>query len=136
VDGQKATLDNARADHADTLAGIAPEGLIPWPKLMTLTQDEFQKLSMDDVVPVKRRWRLGPTGATVPKVLFYDQGAAVCAYLYLAEKEKHRKALLDFVYAYYEGKAKPDTLSAAIGLSHEELGKRVVAWCKELTKKD
>ncbi len=135
LEAQRGTAENARADYADCLAGIAPESLIPWSKHLTLTQGEFAKLSMEDAVPVPRRWRLGPNGMTVPKVLFYDQGAAVCAYLYLAEKEKHRKALLDFVYAYYAGKAKADTLERSTGLTPDELGKRVVAWCKDLVKR-
>ncbi len=135
VERQRGTPENPRADYADCLAGIAPESLIPWSKHLTMTQEEFSKLSMEDAVPVARRFRLGPNGRTVPKVLFYDQGAAVCAYLYLAEKEKHRKALLDFVYAYYAGKAKADTLERSTGLTPDELGKRVVAWCKELVKK-
>ena len=117
------------------MTGIAADALIPWPTLLTLTSEEFHKLSFTDVKPVTRRFRLGPLGATVPMVLFYDQAAAACAYLYLAEGQKYRKALLEFVYAYYGGTAKADTLSRSTGLTLEELGKRVVAWCKELTKK-
>jgi hypothetical protein len=104
--------------------------------MLRLTQDEFQTLAMENPVPYKRRWRLGPQGLTVPKVLFYDQGAAVCAYLYLAEGGKHRKALLDFVYAYYGGKSKADTLEKSTGLSLDEIGRRTVVWCQELVKRD
>jgi len=135
VDGQRATAENPRAEYADCLAGIAGESLIPWPKHLTMSQEEFGKLSMGNPVPVPRRFRLGPHGRTVDKILFYDQGAAVCAYLYLAEAGKHRKALLDYVYAYYQGKAKADTLERSTGMTSDELGKRVVAWCKELVKK-
>src|SRR6185503_14601927 len=91
VAAAKAEPENPRAEYADTLAGIAPERLLPWAKYYVLTQGEFAKLSMSDVIPVARRWRLGPAGATVPKVLFYDQGAGTCAYLYLAEGGKYRK---------------------------------------------
>ncbi len=135
VDAQKAVAENPRAEYADCLSGIAPDALIPWGTCLGMTQAEFAKLSMEDSIPVARRWRLGPTGRTVPKVLFYDQGSATCAYLYLAENQKHRKALLDFVYAYYQGQTKADTLERSTGLTAEELGKRVVAWCRELVKK-
>jgi hypothetical protein len=135
VANRRANPDNPRADYAEAVSGVAPESLIPWPKLFTLTQKEFHDLSIDERVPLPRRFRLGPAGSTAPILLFYHQGAAVCAWLALAEGGKHRKALLDFVYAYYEGRAKPDTLTSAVGLSHEEIGKRVVAWCKELVKR-
>jgi hypothetical protein len=135
VDRRRAAPENPRADYVDVVSAIAPEAMIPWPRLLTLTQADFADLSVTDVVRLPRRFHLGPETGTVPKVLFYDQSAAVCAYLYLSEGQKHRKALLDYVYAYYAGKAKPDTLERSTGLSSEELGKRVVAWCKELAKK-
>ncbi len=135
VSARKANPENPRADYADVLSGIAPESLIPWPRLLTMTQKEFHDLSFDDRIPVARRWRLGPLSATVPMVLFYDQASATCAYLWLAENGKYRKALLDFVYAYYGGKAQADTLAKSTGLAPEDLGKRVVAWCHELVKK-
>lgn len=135
VGARRATPDNPRSDYADVLTGIAPEGLIPWDTLLRTTQGEFQKLSMATRIPVARRWRLGPVGSTVPKVLFYDQASAVCAYLWLAEGQKHRKALLDFVYAWYTGKASADTLEKSTGMKPEELGKRVLAWCREQVKK-
>lgn len=135
VDAQRASPENPRAEYSDCLSCIAPESLIPWDKLLTMPQSEFAKLSVADRIEQPRRWRLGPPGSTVPKVLFYDQASATCAYLYLAEGQKHRKALLEIVYAYYEGKATPDAVQKATGLSPEELGKRVIAWCKEQVKK-
>jgi hypothetical protein len=135
VDRRTAKAENPRADYVEVVSGMAPEAMIPWPRLLTLTQADFAALSVSDEIPLPRRFRLGPDDATVPKVLFYDQSAAVCAYLHLAEGGKHRKALLDFVYAYYSGKAQADTLSKSTGLSPEELGRRVAAWCKELAKR-
>jgi hypothetical protein len=135
VEGRRAQPENPRSRYVDRMSGIAAESLIPWPSLLTMTQEQFAALSVDDPRVVPQRFQLGPPDVTVPKVLFYDQGAAVCAYLYLAEDGKHRKALLDFVYAYYGGTAKADTLTRAIGVAPEELGRRVVAWCRELAKK-
>ncbi len=135
VAARRATPENPHCDYADVLTGVAPEALIAWPSLLTMSQKEFHDLSAEQLIPVPRRWRLGPAGATVPIALFYDQASAVVAYLYLAENGKHRKALFDFLYAYYAGKAQADMLSKSTGLSSEELGKRALAWCRDLAKK-
>ena len=101
-----------------------------------MTQEEFGKLSMEDVdprrAPLPARPRRDARCRRSSSTTRARRSAPTSTW---PRTEKHRKALLDFVYAYYAGKAKADTLERSTGLTPDELGKRVVAWCRELVKK-
>jgi hypothetical protein len=64
--------------------------------------------------------------------LFYAQSAMLCRYLYDAENGKYRKALLEFVIAWYSGKSDKLDFAEAFGASARELGPKVIEYSRTL----
>ncbi|HZN37670.1 MAG TPA: hypothetical protein VFD82_02645 [Planctomycetota bacterium] len=64
--------------------------------------------------------------------LFYAQSAMLCRYLYDAENGAHRKALLEFVIAWYSGKDDKLDFAAAFGVSAKELAPKVIEYARTL----
>jgi hypothetical protein len=112
-------------DTVDTLA--KKNALMPWEKLYPLTQDEFQTLGKEFHIPCRRRWSIGQVGFSETN-LFYQQAGATCHFLYWGEEGKYRQPLLDYVTAYYTGKAEATSVKNAFGLEPAELGKKVEAY--------
>jgi len=67
-----------------------------------------------------------------PVSLFYAQSAMLCRYLYDAENGAHRKALLEFVIAWYSGKDDKLDFAAAFGVSAKELAPKVIEYARTL----
>ena len=63
---------------------------------------------------------------------FYAQSAMLARYLYDGEDGRYRRALLDFVTAYYTGATDRLDFAKAFGVSAEELGPRIVRYSAAL----
>jgi len=115
---------DARARSLDMVNSVDKRALIPWPRLFTLTDLDFEKISIDETTEYVRRWALGRRKVS-PRRLFYEQGGAACQFLFHAEGGKYRRKLLEYVVAHY--RARNDALSpeTAFGMSGAELGKKV-----------
>ena len=83
------------------LASCEPNDLLPWSRILSLSQDEF--VTLDSVRPtyVARRWALGGWSALTEKRRFYLQSAAVAHYLFRAEGGRRRDLLLEALGAWY-----------------------------------
>ena len=106
---------------------------IPWPKLLTMPQQEaYALLATEAEVKIPLRWRMGLRSRFSKGHLFYCQAAAATGYLFLAEGGKYRAALLSYLYDHYAGACDPGALLAAVGMTGDELGTRIVRWCRSL----
>ncbi len=121
---------NATARSLDVLANAAPTQRIPWAKFFGMTQVEFQTLTADDVRAVPLTWKIGARFQMSEARMFYEQGGAVCRYLYFADDGKHRDALLDYIRAHYTGSAPELSTRAAFGLDDDALGAAVVEYAR------
>jgi hypothetical protein len=128
----KAEPRNPRADYADAVAGVAEADLVPWADLFEMPQRAAYSMSHEFDVKVALRWRLGSEARHSKVTLYYAQSAAATAYLFLADGGRHRAALLDYVYDHYAGAADPDAFLKSLGLTANELGARIRAWCRDL----
>jgi hypothetical protein len=120
------TLD-PRADSLDTVANSP--SLLPWALVLGASQNDFMGFSRRPEHEVPMRWRLGRHRTLSAANLFYAQSAAVCHYLIESGGES-REALLRWVRDLHAGRTRPGEVQARTGVSAEELGRRVVAWCR------
>jgi hypothetical protein len=81
-------------------------------------------------IKVRLRQQMGLDSTYDPVTVWYAQSAATTAFLYLGDNGKYRSALLTFLYDHYAGAPSVDALLTMIGLSADELGAKIVAWCK------
>ena len=124
---------NARAEYADVVAGLREADATPWSKILTMPQSEaYAKGPKEEDIRVPLRWRMGVGGHFGRVNLFYAQAAAATAFLFLADDAKYRPALLDYLYDYYSGHGDPEALLKALGFTAEELGTRIVRWCRSI----
>ena len=128
----KAEPANPRADYADVVAGVPASALVPWSSIFSMPQREAYAVGRDDRAKAVLRWRLGTETAYSKVLLYYAQSAAATGYLFLAEGGKHRPALFAHLYSHYAGEYDPDAVLKAVGCSADELGARIVRWCKSL----
>jgi hypothetical protein len=63
--------------------------------------------------------------------LYYAQASAATHYLLDAEGGRHRAAFLDLVVDHYKGKVEAGAVAKRFGAAPEELGARIVSWCRE-----
>jgi hypothetical protein len=128
----KADPRNPRADYADVVAGVAEADLVPWRALFTMSQREAYSMDHEQKTKGALRWRLGSDVKYSKVHLYYAQAAATTGYLFLAEDGKHRGALLSYTYDHYAGSCDPEAFLRSLGLTADELGARIVAWCRAL----
>lgn len=133
---EKGTADlfNPRSRSLDIVQALAGKGaLIDWKGFYALTERDFAALPVEHGLPVVRKWSLRKDLYSVRR-LFYEQGAATCAYLFHAEDGKYRSRLLDYVVHYYTGQREKLDPAAAFGMAPEELGKRVEEFAKQVAE--
>ena len=124
--------DGGRADRIDTVANLAAGQLLPWDFVLRADGKEFDGLPRqpDPGLRVLPSNRLGIHRVHSRSSLFYDQAATVCHYLFHAEAGRQRRALLDYVIAYYTGAVPALDIERAFGVDCEGLGRATVAWAK------
>ncbi len=125
---------NPHARSLDVVASFAKEKkLIPWEKVLPLTQVEFQTVLDKSKPPVScpTKWGIFP-GGMVEIRLFYEQAGATCHFLYWGEKGKYRSRLLDYVKSFYTSRDEETRVGkeAAFGLTPAELGAKVEAFAQ------
>ena len=126
----KANPDNPRAEYADVVAACPPASLVPWDKEFAMPQHEAYAMIEQGEVKLALRWRMGNQSHFSLGTLYYAQAAATTAYLYLADGGKYRPALMKHLYDHYAGASDPDALLKVCGCGADELGARIVAWCR------
>ena len=132
VPAGKADPNNPRAHYADVVAGLQEKDLYPWAHFLGMTQHEAYSGDFSKEIKVRLRYTMGIDRTYDPVNIWYAQSAATTAFLFLAEGGKYRSAVFDFLYDHYAGTASPDALLSKIGLTADELGAKIVAWCKSL----
>jgi hypothetical protein len=120
-----AELFNPRSLSLDLVANAAPDQLIPWERLFTLTQADFHHLDGKTTFVIPTRWRLGWLQQPTQVSMFYAQSAAVCHYLYGTWHGKSRDVLRTLVADYYTGRTTPDHVLEHTRMTPELLGKTV-----------
>jgi hypothetical protein len=133
TDLRRWSAEQAFSQRLDLVASAGEGALLPWQDLFHHSKAAFEDLSAADEVEVPCGSQLGPV-VWLPssKALFYAQAAVATRYLFLAEDGRHRRALLEFLAAWYEGRADGFDLAAAVGMSAEELGVKVQAYAREV----
>ncbi len=126
----KALAANPKAEYADIVGGLPAASVLPWTLILHAPQRQAYTLLGESEVKVPLRWRMGPGSRLSKGNVYYAQSSALTAYLYLAEGGKYRPALFSYLYDHYAGDCDPDKLLAAVGCTVDELGTRVVAWCR------
>jgi len=125
---------NPHARSLDVVAALAKQGkLIPWEKVLPLTQAQFhteldKSKSHANCIT---RWSIFPGGMFEIR-LFYEQAGSTCHFLYWGENGKYRAQLLDYVKDFYTSRSEDTRIApgAAFGLTPEELGKKVEAFAQ------
>ena len=134
LEGRSWNTENPAAHSMDVVANAPANTLHPWKTVYNLTQMLFGRLKRFDAKrKVSLRWRMGANYKISDSGMFYNQAAATCHYLYHASPELRAK-LLEYVRAYYTGTVprKKETIQEIIGMSPEELGKRVIAHARKM----
>ncbi len=123
---------NPAAEYADIVQGTPDAERVPWDKIFSMPQSAAYALLAEGEVKVRLRGRMGTEGTFKKGHLYYAQAASATAYLFLADGGKNRAALFTYLYDYYAGNADPDSILKAVGLSAEDLGAKIVKWCRDL----
>ncbi len=126
----KALAANPKAEYADIVGGLPTSAVLPWTMILNAPQRQAYALLGESEVKVPLRWRMGPGSRLSKGNVYYAQSSALTAYLYLAEGGKYRPALFTYLYDHYAGSCDPDKLLTTVGCTADELGARVVAWCR------
>ncbi|MGE0192948.1 MAG: hypothetical protein AB7T63_13005 [Planctomycetota bacterium] len=120
---------DAQLERFDILAGLAPKDALPWDEMLDMPQVGLAQLAQRKPVQASSWWKLD-SGYHLDGVnLFYLQSGAVCQYLLLAHGDEGA-ALKTLVRAWYDGSYKPGMVKQVTGLAPDELGQRVLAFCR------
>lgn len=125
------TSDEPRADSIDMVANARTAQLFPWKILFKINQiglNAFISKTPSDNLRVPMTWSLGLQRHMTWTNVFYAQSAATCHYLY--NDSEMRPKLLEYTRLYFTGKTKGLSVEKVFGISPDELGRRVVAYCK------
>jgi hypothetical protein len=130
---RRAALGNANPKYADLVASAEPTQLIDWDTLTKANRLDFERFKVSrKEIAIPSSIHLGGSFRARPLSLFYAQSAMLCRYLYDAEDGKYRKALLEFVIAWYSGKGDKLDFAAAFGVSAKELAPKVIEYSRTL----
>ncbi len=130
--------DNPRARSLDVVANAADKQLIDWGTLLNMSHAHLLELSGEPRpdLQVKLHWMVGLTVNQSPVNVFYSQSAALCHFLMRGEGGKYRKELLKFVAEFYQGKSRSWSAEKALGMSPEELGRKVRAFARAESRRE
>ncbi|MCA8973476.1 MAG: hypothetical protein KDC98_02085, partial [Planctomycetes bacterium] len=130
-----ARLGKGHLFYADLVASAEPSQLISWARLATLGRAGFaQGVASNRSLKVPSSMRLGASFQVRWRDAFYAQSAMLARYLYDAEDGKHRRALLDYVVAFYAGEVEKLDFEKAFGASPATIGAAVTDYARELLK--
>jgi hypothetical protein len=132
---RKVGFGTANLEDADLVVSATKEQLIDWTRLAKMSRLDFQRMSMvTRETAIASTMRMGAAHRARRLNLFYSQSAMLCRYLYEAENARFRKALLDYVAAFYTGAVDKLDFATAFGVTPEELGPKVVEYARTLTQ--
>ncbi|MGE3171601.1 MAG: hypothetical protein AB7O97_03180 [Planctomycetota bacterium] len=129
-------LGNGDLQHVDLVASAAPGQLLDWDWLVRAGRRDYARLLVQrgepQRIPSSVRMGLGFQADRI--TLFYAQTAMLCRYLFEAEGGRHRRALLDFVVAFYSGDRDRLVFEDAFGERASALAPRVVDYARALVR--
>ncbi|MEZ6009950.1 MAG: hypothetical protein R3F05_19625 [Planctomycetota bacterium] len=128
--GRKLVPLDAQLPRLDILAGLAPKDALPWDALFDMPQVALGQLTRRKPVQASSWWKLDQGYQLDGVNLFYLQSGAVCQYLLFAHGDGGA-ALKSLVRAWYDGSYKPGMVKQVTGVAPDELGKRVLAFCRQ-----
>lgn len=121
--------------YADLVASARPEQLLPWGKLVHLTQADFARGVADKAsVDVPSTMQLGANIKLRWRDAFYAQSAMLTRYLYEADDGRLRRPLLEYIAAYYTARIDQLDFAKAFGVDPDALGPKVVAHAADLLR--
>lgn len=115
--------DNQRDENLDILAHTRK--LLPWETLLRASAVDFHRISPVPRYRVLLGYRLGVERQLSPRNLFYAQAGALCHWLWHTADGKHRRVLIEFVRAYYQGESDQLDLAQILGMTPAAIGKAV-----------
>ncbi len=129
-------LGGGGLDRVDLVASATDIQLLDWAWLTGARRMDYDRLTANQAqtAAIPSSVRLGLGFKTRRLDLFYAQAAMLCRYLYEAEDGRYRRALLDFVVAYYTGNTDKLGFEGAFGIAPKELGPKVAAYAKALLR--
>lgn len=122
---------NPRADSLDVVANA--KDLLPFDRVIELSQLEFHRLSREPVHEVPFRWSLGSHRRLSDANMYYAQAGAVCHWLWNADGGKRRDVLRAWVRDFQCGRATKGEAQRRLQLSPQQVGAAVVAWAREVS---
>ncbi len=132
---RRATLGKGDLEDADLVASAAPRQLIAWERLCKMSRLEFGRMTQATTEStIASTMHLGAGYRARRLSLFYAQSAMLARYLYETENGRYRRALLDYVVAFYTGAIDKLDFKTAFGLDPKEIGPKVVEFSKQLTQ--
>ena len=117
-------------DRLAQVAVLEPEALLPWERVVSLANADLPRLAGRDPVEGPALLRLGQRFELDRVGRFYAQATLLARYLFEAEGEAARRALLDYLVAYYRGDASGLDFERAFGAPPAVLGARAHAWAR------
>ncbi|MBL8749700.1 MAG: hypothetical protein JNK78_11110 [Planctomycetes bacterium] len=132
---RRAALGKGDLEDADIVASASPRQLISWERLCRMSHLDFARMSQaTSESTIASTMHLGAGYHARRLSLFYAQSAMLARYLYETEGGRHRRALLDYVVAYYTGALDKLDFKTAFGLDPKEIGPKIVEFSKQLTQ--
>ena len=115
------------------MVSAKPEQLIAWDKLVGVRRIDFDRAFASNAsIDVQSTLQLGASIQLHWRDGFYAQSAMLARYLYDGEDSRYRRALLEFVAAYYTGATDRLDFQKAFGVSADELGPKIVRYAAAL----
>ena len=131
LDAGTAEAWDPTAHSLDVLANARSDQLLSWGRFFRMSKSESNKLRSEDSRKVSMTWVMAVRPPISEARMFYEQGGATCRYLYFAEDGKHRRALLEYVGAFYSGRDDELDVKKAFGMTPETLGSTVVKFARD-----
>ncbi|MAB79268.1 MAG: hypothetical protein CMJ89_07935 [Planctomycetes bacterium] len=133
LDPRRATWnsENAYASSLDTVANATPDQLLSWNHILNASYEDFIELDShgDRTIPIT--WKLGMHAQRSQIQMFYAQSGALCNYLYNGDGGRHRRALINYVGAWYRSDRSRLDAKRSFGMSAKVLGKRTREYARE-----
>ncbi|MEZ6015178.1 MAG: hypothetical protein R3F49_08700 [Planctomycetota bacterium] len=125
------TLD-PRAERLDIVAHTSDGARLPWKVAYEISQIGFHRDKFTGQAPITSAWLLGAQRVIEARMMYYCQAAATCAFLYHGDEGAHRRALLEYLRAFYTSEGELD-VTKAFGMGYDKLGERVQSFARAVS---
>lgn len=116
----------------DLVAHAADTSLLPWKGFFARSYEDWDRWKIEGQIQIPMSLKLGALALPSITSLYYAQSEATAHYLFHAEDGALRPVLFEFLENYYSGKSDGLDLPAMLGVSAEDLGRRIQKHAKRV----